>query len=134
MNVPGTIAKDGAPERFVLPQDADSATIGEDQICQIEDENITYRLFVDEQAQLVYIADIELTANRDYDPWVLRAMNSQHWSGPTISKGNGHANGKLAKYKENPTRAETRFRQLVKCRTTGPFRIDSMLANESGFC
>ena len=48
MNVPGTIAKDRASERFVLPQHADSATIGEDQVRQIEDKNVAYRLGVDE--------------------------------------------------------------------------------------
>jgi len=85
MNVPGTIAKDRPPERFVLPQDADSATIGENQICQIEDENVACRLCVDEQAELADIADIELTTNRDHNPWVSRAMNSQHRSDPMTS-------------------------------------------------
>jgi hypothetical protein len=46
-DVRGTIAKDNAFAGFVLSQEADGVTIGEDQVRQIQDNDATSRLGVD---------------------------------------------------------------------------------------
>src|SRR5476649_1121411 len=46
-DVRGTIAKDNAFAGFVLSQEADGVTIGEDQVPQIQDNDATSRLGVD---------------------------------------------------------------------------------------
>jgi hypothetical protein len=46
-NVRGTMAKDNTSSGFVLSQEADGVTIGEDQVRQIQDNDATSRLGVD---------------------------------------------------------------------------------------
>lgn len=77
-DVRGTVAKHNPPARFVLPQDADGVTIGEDQIRKVQDKDATGRLDVDYLAQLVYAPRVKLTADREHNRPAARAMNSQH--------------------------------------------------------
>jgi hypothetical protein len=77
-DVRGTIAKDNTSSSFVLSQETDGVTIGEDQVRQIQDKDATSRLVVDYLAQLVHIVHVELTANREHHRPAAGAMNSQH--------------------------------------------------------
>jgi len=49
-DVRGTIAKDDTSSRFVLSQETDGVTIGEDQIRKIQGKDATSRLGVDQLA------------------------------------------------------------------------------------
>ncbi len=46
-DVRGTIAKDNTSSSFVLSQEVDGVTIGEDQIGKVQDNDATSRLVVD---------------------------------------------------------------------------------------
>jgi hypothetical protein len=77
-DVRGTIAKDNTSSRFVLSQEMDGVTIGEDQIGKVQDEDAACRLGVDQLAQCVHTLRVELTADREHNRLAARAMNSQH--------------------------------------------------------
>jgi hypothetical protein len=46
-DVRGTVAKHDTPARFVLSQETDGVTIGEDQVRKVEDKDAPSRLGVD---------------------------------------------------------------------------------------
>jgi hypothetical protein len=73
-----TVAKHNTPARFVLSQEADGVTIGQDQIRQIQDKDAASWLNVDEPAQFIHIVRVKLTADREHDRSAARAVNSQH--------------------------------------------------------
>ena len=73
-----TIAKDRSSSSFVLSQETDGVTIGEDQVRKIQDKDTAGRLCIDYLAQLVHIVRVELTANREHNRPAARAMNFQH--------------------------------------------------------
>jgi hypothetical protein len=77
-DVRGTVAKHNAPARFVLSQEADGVTIGQNQIRQIQDKDAASRLDVDELTQFVHIVGVKLTADREDNPSAAGAMDSQH--------------------------------------------------------
>jgi hypothetical protein len=77
-DVRGTIAKDNTSSSFVLSQETDGVTIGEDQVRKIQDKDTADRLCIDYLAQLVHIVRVELTANREHNRPAARAMNFQH--------------------------------------------------------
>ena len=78
-DVRGTIAKDNTAPSFVLSQETDGVTIGEDQIRKIQDKDAASRLGVDELAQFVHVVRVNVTADREDPRSAARAMNSQHW-------------------------------------------------------
>ncbi len=49
-DVRGTIAKDNASSSFVLSQETDGVTIGENQVRKIQDEDTASRLCIDDLA------------------------------------------------------------------------------------
>ena len=77
-DVRGTVAKHNTPERFVLSQDTDGVTIGEDQVRKIQEKNSASGLDVDELAQFVHIVRVKLTADCEHNRPAARAMNFQH--------------------------------------------------------
>ena len=77
-DVRGTMAKDNPSSSFVLSQETDGVTIGEDQVRKIQDKDTAGRLCIDYLAQLVHIVRVELTANREHNCPAARAMNFQH--------------------------------------------------------
>ena len=115
-DVRGTMAKDNPSSSFVLFQETDGVTIGEDQVRKIQDKDTAGRLCIDYLAQLVHIVRVELTANREHHCPAARAMNFQHR--PRRSEGNCQAIRKI------PERAGIRqtscgeISALVKCGTT----------------
>jgi hypothetical protein len=54
-DVCGTIAKDNTSSSFVLSQQTDGVTIGEDQVRKIHDKDTIGRLCIDDLAKLLYI-------------------------------------------------------------------------------
>ena len=77
-DVRGTIAKDNTSSSFVLSQETDGVTIGEDQVRKIQDKDTAGRLCIDYLAQLVHIVGVKLTADREHNRSAARAMNLQH--------------------------------------------------------
>ena len=77
-NVRGTIAKDNTSSSFVLSQETDGVTIGEDQVRKIQDKDTAGRLCIDYLAQLVHIVGVKVTADREHNRSAARAMNFQH--------------------------------------------------------
>jgi hypothetical protein len=80
-DVPGTIAKDNTAPAFVLSQETDSLTIGENQIRKVQNGDSTSRLGVDELAQFVQIVRAELTDDREHNRSASGAVNLQHGRG-----------------------------------------------------
>ena len=80
-DVRGTIAKDNASASFVLSQEMDGVTIGEDQIGKVQDNDAPRRLVVDELAQLIHMVGAKLTADREHNGSVAGAMNFEHRPG-----------------------------------------------------
>ena len=77
-DVRGTIAKDNTSSSFVLSQETDGVTIGEDQVRKIQDKDTAGRLCIDYLAQLVHIVGVKLTADREHNRSAAGAMNFQH--------------------------------------------------------
>jgi hypothetical protein len=77
-DVRGTIAKDNTPSSFVLSQETDGVTIGEDQVRKIQDKDAAGRLCIDYLAQLVHIVGVKLTADREHNLSAAGAINFQH--------------------------------------------------------
>ncbi len=77
-NVRGTIATDNTSSSFVLSQETDGVTIGEDQVRKIQDKDTAGRLCIDYLAQLVHIVGVKLTADREHNRSAAGAMNFQH--------------------------------------------------------
>jgi hypothetical protein len=77
-DVRGTVTKHNTSSGFVLPQETDGVTIGEDQIRKIEDRDVASGLGVDELAQLVHMVRVKVTADREHNRSAARAMNLQH--------------------------------------------------------
>jgi hypothetical protein len=108
-DVRGTVAKHNTPEHFVLSQDTDGVTIGEDQVRKIQDENAASGLDVDELAQLVHIIRVKLTADREHNRSAARAMNFQHQ--PRRSERNCQAIRKVRERTGSGRRGKAKFRQ-----------------------
>jgi len=77
-NVCGTIAKDHTSSSFVLFQETDGVTIGEDQIGEIEHKDAAARIPIDDLAQLVHTVRVKLTTDREHNRPAARAMDFQH--------------------------------------------------------
>jgi hypothetical protein len=77
-DVRGTIAKDNTSSGFVLSQETDGVTIGEDQVRKIQDKDTAGRLCIDYLAQLVHRVGVKLTADREHNRSAAGAMNFQH--------------------------------------------------------
>jgi hypothetical protein len=77
-DVRGTIAKHHTPAGFVLSQNTDGVTIGEDQIGKIQHKDTAGRRSVDDLAQLVHIVSVKLTADPEHNRSGAGAMNFQH--------------------------------------------------------
>jgi hypothetical protein len=77
-DVRGTVAKDNTSSGFVLSQETDGVTIGEDQIRQIQDKDAVRRLGVDQLAQFAHTVCVKVAADREYNRSAARAMNFQH--------------------------------------------------------
>jgi hypothetical protein len=77
-DVRGTVAKHNTPASFVLSQETDGLTIGEDQIGKIQHNDIAGRLCIDYLAQLVHIVSVKVTADREHNRSAAHAMNLQH--------------------------------------------------------
>jgi len=77
-DVRGTIAKGNTSSSLVLSQATDGVAIGEDQIREIQDNDATSRLVVDELAQFVHIVRVKSTADREHNRSAAGAMNFQH--------------------------------------------------------
>ena len=77
-DVRGTVTKNNTSSGFVLPQETDGVTIGEDQIRKIQDRDAASRLGVDQLAQFVHVVRVKLTADREHNRSAARAMNFQH--------------------------------------------------------
>jgi hypothetical protein len=77
-DVRGTIAKDNTSSSFVLSQETDGVTIGEDQVRKIQDKDTAGRLCIDYLAQLVHIVGVKLTADGEHYFSAAGAMNFQH--------------------------------------------------------
>jgi hypothetical protein len=92
-DVRGTIAEDNASSSFVLSQETDGVTIGEDQVRKIQDKGTPGRLCIDDPAQLVDIVGVKLTADRQHSLSAAGAMNFQHR--PLRSERNCHATRKV---------------------------------------
>jgi hypothetical protein len=92
-DVRGTIAKDNTSSSFVLSQETDGVTIGEDQVRKIQDKDTAGRLCIDYLAQLVHIVGVKLTADREHHRSAAGAMNFQHR--PRISERNCQATRKV---------------------------------------
>src|ERR1700681_3748947 len=88
-DVRGTIAKDNTSSSFVLSQETDGVTIGEEQVRKIQDKDTAGRLCIDYLAQLVHRVGVKLTADGEHNRSAARAMNFQHR--PTRSDGNWQA-------------------------------------------
>jgi hypothetical protein len=86
-DVRGTIAKDNASSSFVLSQETDGVTIGEDQVRKIQDKDTSGRFSIDYLAQLAHIVRIKSTADREHNVSPAGAMNFQHR--PPRSERNG---------------------------------------------
>jgi hypothetical protein len=82
-DIGGTVTKHNTSSGFVLPQETDGVTIGEDQIREIQDRDAASRLGVDELAQLVHIVRVKVTADREHNRSAARAMNLQHRPRPS---------------------------------------------------
>jgi hypothetical protein len=74
----GTVAKHNTPAGFVLSQDTDGVTIGEDQIGKIQHKDTVGRRCVAYLAQLAHIVNVKLTADLEHNRSGPRAMNFQH--------------------------------------------------------
>ena len=72
------MAKDHTSSAFVLFQETDGVTIGEDQVRQIKDKDAASRFGVDELAQRVHVVRVKLTADREHNRSAARVMNFQH--------------------------------------------------------
>jgi hypothetical protein len=77
-DVRGTIAKGNTSSSFVLSQETDGVTIGEDQVRKIQDKDTAGRLCFDYLAQLAHIVRVKLTTDRQHQRSAARAMNLQH--------------------------------------------------------
>ena len=77
-DVCGTVAEHNTPAGFVLSQDTDSVTIGEDQIGEIEHEDTAGWLGIDYLAEFIHIVRVKSTADREHNCSAARAMNFQH--------------------------------------------------------
>ena len=77
-DVRGTMAKDNPSSSFVLFQETDGVTIGEDQVRKIQDKDTAGRLCIDYLAQLVHIVRVKLTAHCESNRSAAGAMDSQH--------------------------------------------------------
>jgi hypothetical protein len=73
-----TVAKHNTPAGFVLSQDTDGVTIGQDQIGEIEHKDTAGRLGIDYLAQFIHIVRVKSTADREHNCSAARAMNFQH--------------------------------------------------------
>jgi hypothetical protein len=85
-----TVAKHNTPARFVLSQEANGVTVGQEQIRQIQDKDAASWFDVDELTQFVDIVGVKLTADREHNRSAARAMDSQHR--PRRSERNCRAN------------------------------------------
>jgi hypothetical protein len=92
-DVRGTITKDNTSSSFVLSQETDGVTIGEDQVRKIQDKDTAGRLCIDYLAQLVHTVGVKLTADREHNLSAAGAMNFQHR--PRISERNCQATRKV---------------------------------------
>ena len=104
-----TIAKNNTSSSFVLSQETDGVTIGEDQIRQIQNKDTTGRLDVNELTQFVHIVRVKMTADREHDRSATRAMDFEHRLGRT--ERNCRANGKCLNLRECGGRGKAKFRQ-----------------------
>jgi len=77
-DVRGTVTKNNTSSGFVLPQETDGVTIGEDQIRKVQDRDAASRLGVDQLAQFVHVVRVKLTADREHNRSAAGAMNFQH--------------------------------------------------------
>jgi hypothetical protein len=91
-----TIAKDDTSSGFVLSQETDGVTVGEDEIRQIQDQDAAGRLGIDQLAQFVHMIRVKLTADREHDRSAAGAMNSQHR--PRRSERNCEASRKVPEH------------------------------------
>ena len=115
-DVRGTIAKHNTPARFVLSQEADGVTIGQDQIRKIQDKDAASGLDVDELAQFVHIVGVKLTADREHNRSAARAMDSQHR--PRRSERNCQAIRKVPERTGVWQTWSGEISPMVKCGTT----------------
>ena len=115
-DVRGTMAKDNTSSGFVLPQETDGVTIGEDQVRKIQDKDTTGRLCIDYLAQLVHIAGVKLTAHREHDRSAAGAMNFQHR--PRRSERNCQAIQKVPERTGIWQTWRGEISPMVKCGTT----------------
>jgi hypothetical protein len=90
-DVRGTVAKHSTPAGFVLSQDADGVTIGEDQIGEIEHNDTAGWLGIDYLAQFIHIVRVKSTADREHNCSAARAMNSQHRPPTLRTQLRGHS-------------------------------------------
>ena len=104
-----TIVKDNTSSGFVLSQETDRVTIGEDQIRKIQDKDATSRLGVDELAQLVHMVRVKLTADREHNCSAARAMNLQHR--PLPPNAIARPFGRSFNVRMSGRHGEARFRQ-----------------------
>ena len=92
-DVRGTIAKDNTSSSFVLSQETDGVTIGEDQVRKIQDKDTAGRLCIDYLAQLVHIVGVKLTADGEHYFSAAGAMNFQHRPPSLRTQLPGHSEG-----------------------------------------
>jgi len=92
-DVRGTVAKHNTPARFVLSQETDGVTIGQNQIRKIQDEDAASGLDVDELAERVHTAGVQLTADREHNCSAARSTNFQHRPPSLRTQLRGHSEG-----------------------------------------
>ena len=119
-DVRGTIAKDNTSSSFVLSQETDGVTIGEDQVRKIQDKDTAGRLCIDYLAQLVHIVGVKLTADREHHRSAAAAMNFQHR--PRRSERNCQAIRKVPERTGVWAEWRGEISPMVKCGTTGTLR------------
>ena len=72
-----TVVKDNAITGFAVAQGANGVTIGEEHIREVQDHDGAGRFCIDQLAQLADVLSVELTADREHDGPVHRALNLQ---------------------------------------------------------
>jgi hypothetical protein len=104
------MAKDNTAPGFVLSQEADSLTIREDQIREVQDGHAADRLGLDQPAQFIHIVCVKVTADREHNWSAARAMNSEHRR-PIAPNAIATPLGRSLNLRASDGRSEARFRQ-----------------------
>jgi len=115
-DVRGTIAKDDTSSSFVLSQETNGVTIGENQVRKIQDKDTAGRLCIDYLGQLVDIVGVKLTTDREHHLSAAGAMNFQHR--PRRSERNCQATRKVPERTGIWQMRRGEISPMVKCGTT----------------